>query len=62
MGTGVLSSLAHAFPYGGPYHPALRGLFMFFFVTNFVFFIFVSGMTIARYVMFPEVSALTCLS
>lgn len=56
MGTGVLSSLAHAFPYGGPYNPALRGLFMFFFMTNFVFFLLIGGATIARYIMFPEAS------
>jgi tellurite resistance protein TehA-like permease len=56
MGTGILSSLAHAFPYGGSYNPVLRGFFMFFFMLNVVFWILIAGCTIARYVMFPEVS------
>lgn len=55
MGTGVLSVLAHSFPYGGPQNTILRMLFMFFFMLNLLFFMLVSGCTIARYVMFPEV-------
>ncbi|KDQ57617.1 hypothetical protein JAAARDRAFT_130281, partial [Jaapia argillacea MUCL 33604] len=54
MGTGVLSTLAHGFPYGTG-STVLRVFFMFFFMLNFALFLLISGATIARYVMFPEV-------
>jgi hypothetical protein len=36
MGTGAVALLFHNFPYGGPNNPALRGLFMAFYMLNFV--------------------------
>jgi hypothetical protein len=36
MGTGAVAFLFHSFPYGGPDHPALRALFMAFYMLNVV--------------------------
>ncbi|TFK54332.1 hypothetical protein OE88DRAFT_1733002 [Heliocybe sulcata] len=54
MGTGVLSGLANSFPFGTG-STVLKFFFMLFFWINFLLFIIISGCTIARYVMFPEV-------
>lgn len=60
LGTGVLSSLAHLFPFGTG-TPLLNGIAVFFFAVNLGLFIFVLSCTIARYYMFPEVSVITYL-
>jgi tellurite resistance protein TehA-like permease len=43
MGTGAVALLFHNFPYGGPDNPALRGLFMAFYMLNFVRAILISA-------------------
>lgn len=55
MGTGIVSSLCTNFPYGNG-SAGLQWLGFAFFMLNLILFIFVCTCTIARYVMFPEVS------
>jgi tellurite resistance protein TehA-like permease len=54
MGTGIVSSLAARFHFGAG-SLALEVISLAFFFLNLVFFVFICGMTIARYYMYPEV-------
>ncbi|KZV84343.1 hypothetical protein EXIGLDRAFT_753906 [Exidia glandulosa HHB12029] len=60
MGTGVVSILFHAFPYGQQ-HGVLRGLSWAFTLLNGCLFVVFSGMTVARYILFPYVWRLMLL-
>lgn len=53
MGTGVTSSLVHHFPYArGSFVTVIFELIIFF--INLILFTLVTGATIARYTMFPD--------
>jgi tellurite resistance protein TehA-like permease len=54
MGTGVISILWMVFPYGD-HHRTIRAFSAIFFFLNFVLWIIFTGITVARYVLFPEV-------
>ncbi|KAG1751529.1 voltage-dependent anion channel [Suillus paluster] len=54
MGTGATSALVHAFPYGNG-SPAIKVATLIIFFLNLLLFVFFTGATIARYVMFPDI-------
>ncbi|KAG1751518.1 voltage-dependent anion channel [Suillus paluster] len=54
MGTGATSALVHAFPYGNG-NPAIKVATLIIFFLNLLLFVFFTGATIARYVMFPDI-------
>jgi tellurite resistance protein TehA-like permease len=54
MGTGVVSTLAHSFPYGTG-SLALKVITLLFFFLNLLLFVIITGASAARYVMFPKV-------
>ena len=54
MGTGATSALIYNFPYGHG-SPLIRIFTLIIFFVNLVLFILISGATIARYALFPDV-------
>lgn len=54
MGTGAVSILFHNFPYHNV-NPILKGFTAAFFFLNLALFILFSGITLARYIMFPDI-------
>ncbi|OJA17416.1 hypothetical protein AZE42_12136, partial [Rhizopogon vesiculosus] len=54
MGTGATSTLVHAFPYGNG-SPAIKVVTLIVFFLNIILFVLFTGVTIARYTMFPGV-------
>ncbi|KAG0704523.1 voltage-dependent anion channel-domain-containing protein [Suillus ampliporus] len=54
MGTGATSALVHAFPYGNG-SPAIKVVTLIIFFLNLLLFVFFTGATIARYIMFPDI-------
>ncbi|KAG2362260.1 hypothetical protein BDR07DRAFT_1376621 [Suillus spraguei] len=53
MGTGGTSALVHAFPYGNG-SPAIKVVTLIIFLLNLLLFVLFTGVTIARYMMFPD--------
>jgi tellurite resistance protein TehA-like permease len=58
MGTGVVSSLTSLFHFGAN-SLALEIITLIFFFLNLLLFTVISGLTVARYWLFPEVSTIT---
>jgi hypothetical protein len=58
MGTGVVSGLASMFPFGAG-SLALKIITLAFFFLNLIIFVVLLMVTLARYWMFPYVSAFT---
>jgi tellurite resistance protein TehA-like permease len=54
MGTGATSALVHAFPYGKG-SPAVKVVTLTIFFLNIILFVLFTGVTIARYIMFPGI-------
>ncbi|KAG1777737.1 voltage-dependent anion channel [Suillus placidus] len=53
MGTGGISALVHAFPYGSG-SPAIKVVTLIIFSLNLLLFVLFTGAIIARYMMFPD--------
>lgn len=54
MGTGITSGILHLFPYHNG-SLALKVVALIVFIINLLLFVYVCGMTIARYWLYPEV-------